>query len=1848
MKIKKKIAALLAIAMVLTSQSFSTPVLAEEAVSNETVEMQATNEETTIDLQTSTTEDKEEAAGTEAKTDEAVIATEETASESLEAEVSETTEEKADEAISEEVSEGKSDEEKTSDKEDVELTEDISDTDASAEGENTETLEASDEESLDAISDEEILIDDEEVEASSDYFTVDSNGVLQLLPGCSTRKTMNIPSNCLKIGDDIFKGDRTCTEIAFDDGSQLVEIAPGAFKGSAIQTITIPAGITAIQANVFENSDLKTLKFADETSITTIGSSAFKNCKIESITLSKCTDIGDNAFESCESLSTVSMKALERIGDNAFTNCKSLSDFIFYPALEVIGDFAFSNCAFEQIGLNELTKIESIASSDGNQRSTTIGNGVFQGNTKLITVYLANANATNITYIPDNMFSGCTKLKNVSIPTKNMTVGIQSFYGCTSLETIDLKETKYVKEKAFAGCANLKKITMKFKDEENEDNHVSIIFDAFPETSGVTMEGYDKNVENYAALRNYKFVSLYASKTVSLNAHYTKMNIVDGWNLYTTQKRRPGAIITILVSANAGYILKNISYMCENSSDEGELDYYGVNSSGDYIFRFTMPNDNVTVYAEGVPTASISAKNPTVMFDDKYNSSNNGESPTELNRGSYKWRSRGLKTKLKLKVDGVVFGNWMYNFSSDKPDVVSVDSEGVIVGVNRGSATITGVSKYNKNVKFSMPIYVEENIYIGQVYSGKNNLEKARKLIDAGEQGKVTIDSVTGYPIVTLDKNLFKTAGGSIEVDVEAYKWLNDNQKYKAEYNTEDNYMVETEWSSIDTAIATVAYAKRVNNHNTIKINKGANGETLIKISTKNINETVPNGAMIGSQNLETEDQWAEDNIAYIIVRVIDYTPRLAESKIVVNNQLKYGTPISIVPVYGYEISDDGENPIYIAKRKYNSATKEYYYDAEDAAASQFKVVQYNAEKYKDETEHYKDGYWYITTPGDVSLPVGNGKVKYTDLYICGLYKDSNLRDFRIPLTDFTLINQPLSPKISQSGSINLFYNYTADEGVAGNVTGKIRIKQSLTNNKVEKYKLVSAWNYGDPDDMPTEAMDFYPLEPERENKIGYGYSNMRIGDKIVPYDSLAYNFDIAVDSNSTNNSEAIITRSQSHKDIATINNKNVFSGYLYVYYKEYKNPVKVKLSIKTTNTAPSYKLSRTTITAFEGETGQMYPLYLYKAGSKTPEYDRVSLKYTYVETGDHIEDDDCYISYAYGTSATLDEKAIHKYYDDNKDIKHDYIRVKVPDDVSTNGKVIIQFRETTWSNPEKYLYYTLNIKTTNKLSAVLSAKKLTLNTAWVGGTDTQKITLTTSSPEDVEIVSISKVEYSYNAKNDKQKNGYETLASKILNNGKLDVEGNEIIIGQPATQAIADAIAPGSYTFRFYPKAKLKNADSYYEFAKPLSFTIAVVKKAPTISTTAVTLNTFAKNEKATATLKMANLINGTITAGYTVYDHTNDAYHNAPTDPKVTYTKSKTTPYYGYDDDATEYSSSFDYKIANYTYNTAKGLVEVTKGKSFTTTTAGTYLVQGVKMKSPGGAVANVANYKIAVKANTKKPSIKVTKTKGEINMVMKASVIDYTVQLKDVTGTIIGVKAFDIDSNGSGTKPVESRFYAEVDPLNDKLIHLYQRMEWDGTSSKSGWNKEEMVANKTYRVLLCFGVDSMNGFADNTDSKNADVSVEVKVKPVNKFPKMTVKSTRTYAYAGQSRLDEYGYETALTKNQWDIIVTAQLDKNYWGLDQLYNGETVNRVDIDDKTGVGWASNLAKSVKDEFTIVNDTMRYYPETGTIVFAVRLRNASEQLQNKQYTLKFVPKINEMQKKLPVDGNIFSINVDVRK
>lgn len=97
-------------------------------------------------------------------------------------------------------------------------------------------------------------------------------------------------------------------------------------------------------------------------------------------------------------------------------------------------------------------------------RVTGIAAGAFSGCTKLKTVTIGKNVidiGKNVTDIGKKAFSGCRKLTKVTVPGKVKTIGSQAFSGCTGLKTDTIgKAVTNIGKKAFFGCKKLKIITI--------------------------------------------------------------------------------------------------------------------------------------------------------------------------------------------------------------------------------------------------------------------------------------------------------------------------------------------------------------------------------------------------------------------------------------------------------------------------------------------------------------------------------------------------------------------------------------------------------------------------------------------------------------------------------------------------------------------------------------------------------------------------------------------------------------------------------------------------------------------------------------------------------------------------------------------------------------------------------------------------------------------------------------------------------------------------------------------------------------------------------------------------------------------------------------------------------------------------------------------------------------------------------------------------------------------------------------------------------------------------------------------------------------------------------------------
>lgn len=1861
MKIRKIVAALLATAMVLTSSGFSQVAYASEMTEGDVaVSEEASNVEDAGNVET---------------------VNEDTSYDSEGGQEIETSDEDTSEASSDVAQDEDSDGEYSDEFSDDEVLED-------------ELLE--DELALDEqlIDEEEELEEEEEIEydedgyvihAADDYF-VRTGGELKLKDGAVLASVIRIPWDTTSIPAGIFKSNSMVKKILIEEkhggdmkAPKLTTIADEAFAYSKVEEIELPANVS-IGEGAFRYSKLKKINFikADDNShasatstATEIKPNTFQSTQVVNVEFPLCTKVGDSAFADCKSLTSVKMPKVKTIESAAFYGCTYLGEKNFFrekPDLEEIGNDAFAYCGFSSIDLEYNTKLKSLVKREGgvptgnptgeyDSANSKLGLSAFSYNKNLTYIMFAAGEATNIDYIPGGICEGCTNLSSIVIPKNAAVIGDSAFEECTALKEIDLQGVNFVKSKAFANCYNLNTITMRY----NGDGNVVIYKDAFPDKDKVTVKGYHPEVEEYANNKSgYTFVSLYDKHTITVNTTGGAKVVLSASSAI------PGQTITATVTTSNP--LKEVYYSSNlTGSDEPEFVSSEVKGSNNVLtYTFKMPDTNLTFYAKALTAKELNDMELSVDFE-----SDSIAPGTFIPDGSdraYTWPRRGLSAKIKM-MGTEQLPNWLFSFKSDSPDYVTVDANGVITGVSEGkTAKITATANWNKNKSIYFNITVKGDVKILKLENGAGWGDGGAKasdyISDASTPVSVSLDEVTGYPVIMFNKTDLSKKAATVTVGFEAFAGT-DPGAYGTTLNRDKSYNVKATWTTSDAAVAKPKNTTSTFNENVINVLKGASGEAKIAISTLNKGET-----KVNQYNEKADGTYnpIEDNLTYVIIKVVDTTPRLGEKDITVNHQRISGTAITVVPVYGMEINDDVGLTV-VEKRTVNGQAD--YYVSKDA--DQFRVT------YDD-----FDGLYYISTKDSVSIAKGKKSAYKNKFYLKGTYKNGIEGDFYIPVPNLTLVNESLSPKLTQTGSINIFYNYDASEEEKGSVT----VTQSLKDYPVDKYELVSATNYKKPS---TEISD-------KEHGEIYTMTKTDMATETsgpVPFDSFWYNFDLnfakggdpAADPSLRPdiNNQVVITMSPEtvgDAGYAKVSNKAVVSGYLAIYFHDYKEPAYVPLTVKTVNTAPSYLLSETSATVAKQATAQdhEWELYLYPKGKANIPGNAVDFAIERSDDGtvtkSKVYNDDVteyYVNFDQNsTKASFPESCLKTK--GKLDNNRFYLKIDKGSPIIA-GKARIALHMRTWADKNKYLYYDFTLNTTDKVTASFkdNVSSAEVNKAFISTFSdseddpevrefSQELTVVSSLPKDVDVKKVMITDDFRNTKNPASVDSY-TAVKKLIG----IVDGTPIIyIRQPRETELA-SIPTGTYTFTCTPYFSYKGTSVEFEGNK-LSFRVTVTQKAPTVTLGKITLNTaktnyrqggVAVNEVQTVSCKYGNIPKNMLPLEFELGYETGATFKHA-SKPENAGTKpgSFKNP---------KEKSDFEADVAQITHPSSKdggGYAYATKG----TTPAnfvksiGKYTVNGAYLECTGSALkAAIPNYAIEVAQNTVVPSITLSAS-GTMNLIIPESGITYTTKLNNIAGAIrseVGVMELDGDSK----KYVPSRFKAEYDPDTGKTF-VSVRDDWDGTGDANNpdtkWNASEIKANTAYQIYLFYGVSSMSHYTGAAPIRTGeeagyDIMATATITPVESFPKLTVTARKPYSFAGQNRKQGYGPSAYTSGNMWDIQVTVKLENSFWlktdknknGIYEPWLGDKLTQTNV---SGVDWGNAVAKVYADQFTILAaSTFDYDPETGVLTYAVRLKNASEQVQNKSYNLVMAPTFVERQKRKPVKSSTtYTVKVDVNK
>lgn len=150
---------------------------------------------------------------------------------------------------------------------------------------------------------------------------------------------------------------------------------------------------------------------------------------------------------------TVGGKTVTALGDALFAGNTKLVSVSIPSTVKSVGGSAFAGC----------TKLKSVTVPSS---VTTLGSEnhgfVFSGCKSLESIKLPSG----LTAIEDGLFQGCEKLTSIAVPSTVTRIGSSAFGGCTGLKTITLPASvSSVDDFAFDGCTQLESINV---DEKNK------------------------------------------------------------------------------------------------------------------------------------------------------------------------------------------------------------------------------------------------------------------------------------------------------------------------------------------------------------------------------------------------------------------------------------------------------------------------------------------------------------------------------------------------------------------------------------------------------------------------------------------------------------------------------------------------------------------------------------------------------------------------------------------------------------------------------------------------------------------------------------------------------------------------------------------------------------------------------------------------------------------------------------------------------------------------------------------------------------------------------------------------------------------------------------------------------------------------------------------------------------------------------------------------------------------------------------------------------------------------------------------------------------------------------------
>ena len=542
------------------------------------------------------------------------------------------------------------------------------------------------------------------------------------------------------------------------DESQLVNIGEEAFKWcTGLKRFTFDGtslSMASIDKAAFrECTALERFVWTGNTSVKTIGHSAFYGCTALEQVLwkakSELQTIQDYAFFKCSVLNNFAMpNTTLSVGNSAFRYNAGLTDIQLSTSLNYIDEYAFGECGFSGITLPEsLANIQAGAFINNEhllaiilpERLQGLGSAAFENNSALQSVTFHTAIETMT--IGNNAFNKCPVLNKVYIT--NMNSFAQTNFNnakanpaytahriyLNDVEIVDVElptGTKYIGNNVFNGCTNIRTLKVPATVEHINDNIIancSALKDVYcyatnvPDFIGVEDPSTMSDVFNQATLH-----VIYGNEAAyKADSWWGRFYKVEGCDAPDAEDVK----VTSITISQENVTLK------PDDTVQLEATVNPTNATNKKV-KWSSSNDDVAmVTAEGfvlaiaegeadITAEALDGSGIKAVCHVKVESEKTPDIPIVEIQFEEPAATVGIGETKQLVVtyNPENASNKTLSWTSAKPAVAIVDTEGVVTGVSEGKTIITAKTTDGSNLSINCVLTVTKSTGIGSITIG--------------------------------------------------------------------------------------------------------------------------------------------------------------------------------------------------------------------------------------------------------------------------------------------------------------------------------------------------------------------------------------------------------------------------------------------------------------------------------------------------------------------------------------------------------------------------------------------------------------------------------------------------------------------------------------------------------------------------------------------------------------------------------------------------------------------------------------------------------------------------------------------------------------------------------------------------------------------------------------------------------------------------------------------------------------------------------------------------------------------------------------------------------------------------